>query len=182
MINKKLLSLRKAIKTGKPNFERQAVNNYPQFKGKWRRPRGIHNKMKNCIKGNRYMPAVGYGSPKSVIGLTSKGMIPVHISNVNDFKEVSDECAAVISASIGMKKRIFLLNFALGKKIHIIGVKSVEDEINRIRSVFEGRKKLRSSKEKKIEEKKKRMEKTEETKEAKKESTNLGIKDGRVQE
>ncbi len=182
MINKKLLSLRKAIKTGKPNFERQAANNYPQFKGKWRRPRGIHNKMKNCIKGNKCMPAIGYGSPKSVIGLTPKGMVPVLVSNVNDFEGISDECVAVISASVGMRKRIFLLNFALDKKIHVAGVKSIEEEVNSIRGVFEERKKSRLAKEKKIDDKKKKMDKTEDTKDDKKDAKNLGIKDGRVQE
>ncbi len=182
MVNQKLLAVRKEIKSSKPDFARQDSNNHPQFRESWRRPRGIHNKMKKCIRGNKYMPAVGYGGPKDTRGLTSSGLMTVLVSNLKDFERCSDDCAAVISSGVGMKKRLYLLNFALGKKIRVMGVKDIAADVSRIESVFADRKKSRLTKEKKIEEKKKEMETKANAEETKKDAKNLGIKDGRVQE
>ncbi len=183
MTNQNLLKVRGNIKAKKPDFQVHNVNDHPQFRGKWRRPRGIHNKMKKCIRGNRYMPAVGYGSPKDVRGLSSGGLMTLLISNLNDLGKYNEECTAVISSGVGMKKRLGILQYALSKKIKISGVKDVESEINNIKTSFEQRKKSRTLKEKKQEEKKKESAaEKKDSKNDKAETKNLKIKDGKLQE
>ena len=78
------LQARKRMKTKKPKFERQDSNRYDSFKGKWRRPKGIHSKMRKSFRGHRYTPLVGYGSIRDVRGLTRNGLKPMLVSNVKD--------------------------------------------------------------------------------------------------
>ena len=128
----KLLDTRKEIKSRKPEFERQDSNIFKQFEGKWRRPKGIHSKLRRGFRGHKAAPSIGYSSPRAVSGLTKKGLKMVLISNLNDFNKIKNDCVAVISSKVGIKKKLEILKYAKEKKLNVSGVKDFDSYINKI--------------------------------------------------
>lgn len=142
---KQNIAIRKKMKSKKPDFERQDSNKYKSFKGKWRRQRGLHNKMRNAFRGNKFVPAVGYGSPKGVEGLTSQGLRPFLVHNTMQLGNIDKDCVVVISRRVGMRKRLEILKQAKEKKIAISGVREFDTAITKINNIFEERKKRKTS-------------------------------------
>lgn len=145
----KILNFRNEMKAKKPDFERQDANKYKQFSGKWRRPRGIHNKLRRGFKGHKAMPSIGYGSPRSVSGLTRKGLSLVLVHNKNDLNKVKENCVGVIARNVGLKKKIEILSLAKEKKVNILGVKDIESFVNSAKEKLAKRKKDSESKKEK---------------------------------
>jgi len=167
-----LLEIRKEIKERKPKFTRQE---YPVRKKLrelvWRRPKGIHSKMRDKKRGKRIQPSVGWKSPRAVCGLTKDGLTPMLIKNLNGLNNVTKNHIIILSGLLGNKKRIEILKKIEEKKLKILNVKDIKKEINDIVQRFQERKKLKETKlkskkqEKKIEKKETKEEpKTEEDK------------------
>lgn len=159
---KELLELRKKIKKKKPSFVRQDAHKKPRLEKKWRKPKGIHSKMRLKLRGYRRSVSVGYGSPKKVRGLHNSGLKSIMINSIKDIEKLDSkkECAA-IAKTIGMKKRILLINKAKAVGVRIINIKNVDAYLKNLEEKFAKRK------EKKKERKKK--EKAKEVKKGKKE-------------
>jgi large subunit ribosomal protein L32e len=114
------LKIRKKIKKTTPRFKRQELGRQPELKDVWRKPRGLHSKMKQHEKPRGKMPSIGYGSPKSVRGLNRQGYREVIISTPKDLRKVDVKSQmAVISGRVGRKKRfeIKVLAEKLGIKV-----------------------------------------------------------------
>jgi large subunit ribosomal protein L32e len=106
----------------KPKFRRQ---NWITFKSlrkvKWRKTRGIHSKMFRGEKGKARMPRVGYGMPRTVVGLHPSGLKEVLVRNAAELKRVDTKKeAAKISANVGRKKRLAMIEAAKELKIKIL--------------------------------------------------------------
>lgn len=142
----KTLNFRNEMKAKKPDFERQDANKYKQFSGKWRRPRGIHNKLRRGFKGHKAMPSIGYSSPRSVRCLTRKGLRLILVYNKNDLNKVKENCVGVVAGNVGLKKKIEILNLAKEKKVNILGVKDIVGFINSAKEKLAKRKKDSESK------------------------------------
>ncbi len=127
-----LLSTRNKRKSKKPEFERTDVNIFKQFKGKWRKPKGIHNKLRRGFRGHKQIPSIGFSSPNAVKGLTRSGFIPVNVANVNDLQNIKTDCVAIINHSVGMKKRVQILTKAKELKIKVLGVKDIDAFLTKI--------------------------------------------------
>jgi len=52
-MKEKLLKIRKQLKKRKPAFTRQDINRYPRLEVKWRKPKGLHAKMRPSLKAIR---------------------------------------------------------------------------------------------------------------------------------
>jgi len=108
-------------KRKKPRFLRRDWNRKIRFgrrkKLKWRLAKGRHNKIREKKKNRPRMPKIGYGNPKEIRGLI-RGMIPVYISNESDLKKVQKNNIAILSATIGRKKRMEIAEKAKG--IHFL--------------------------------------------------------------
>ncbi len=147
MTNKSLLQLRNKMKSKKPKFERQDTNVYPQFKGIWRKPKGIHSKLRRGFRGHKMIPSIGYASPRAVKGLTRDGLKILLINNVNDLKKITSQNLAMISSVVGTKKKIEILSKAQEMKINVGNAKDITQKITQIKQKIELNKK--SNKEKK---------------------------------
>ncbi len=99
---------KRAIISGKrPAFKRQEWFRYKMLGEKWRRPKGIHSKMKRGLKRRPPMVEIGYGGPAKTRGLHPSGFEEVLVYNVDDLENIDPKKQAVrIGGTVGTKKRI----------------------------------------------------------------------------
>ena len=103
------LALR-AIKSGqRPAFKRQEWYRYKMLGEEWRRPRGIHSKMRRGFKRRPPMVEIGYRGPKSVRGLHPSGFQEVMVYNADALNDIDPKVQAVrIGGTVGVKKRLVI--------------------------------------------------------------------------
>lgn len=155
-----LLALREKIKSKKPEFIRQESER-AKISEVWRKPKGIHSKMRHHIRGKRKMPSPGYGSPVEVKGLHSSGLIPIIVYNTSQIPS-SKEYGIIIGSTVGMKKKAGII-----EKAGQLGIRVLNIDVDVYMKKFG---ELVASKKKKSEQiqKEKSPKKTEEKKEEKK--------------
>ncbi len=95
-------------------FRRSEAGRFKRLKERWRRPGGIHNKMRESKKGIK--PKIGWKKPE---------MEEIHI--INNLSELNGlkTREIIISSKIGMKKRLELEKFCAEKKIKILNTKKL---------------------------------------------------------
>ena len=115
----KALELRKERKSKMGKFRRQEWFRYKRLGTKWRRPRGLHSKMRRKLKYRPKMPSAGYGSPKEAKHLLPSGFREVMVFNPRDVETIEPTReAARIGHTVGSRKRTEIL-----KKAHDLGVR-----------------------------------------------------------
>ncbi|MBU4204010.1 MAG: 50S ribosomal protein L32e [Acidobacteria bacterium] len=106
---------------------RQEFNKLKRLDEKWRRPRGIDSKRAVGQKSKGAVPAIGYGKTASVRGIHPSGYYPVIVRNPDELKTIkSEKEAAIISASVGRKKRNLIIKLANELRIAILNPKKGE--------------------------------------------------------
>lgn len=146
-----LLELRNKIKNRKPEFIRQDNPKRMKVNYKWRKPKGIHSKIRHHFKGRRKMPSPGYKSPKKVSGLHSSGLKIVNVFSVADITKIKKESdGIVIPKSIGRKKRLEILRKAKELNIQILNL-NIDEHIKKIEDFINSKKKKESKEIKKEE-------------------------------
>lgn len=149
------LNKRNQEKKKKPNFVRQDHHKNKKLDKNWRRPRGIDSNLRLGERGSGKKVKVGYGSPKSVKGLTRNGYEEVLIQNVKDIENINDikKQIGVVGSNVGNRKKVEILNKAQEKGVMMSNyskefVSKIEEEL-----------KKRKEERKKREDKKKQKEK-----------------------
>ena len=105
----------------KPKFRRWMSQAYKRVKESWRRPRGIHSKVRIRKKGKIKIPSVGYGAPKELRFLHPSGLKEVLISNLKDLEKVDPKTQAIrIAHTVGEKKRKEIIKKAEEMKIKVL--------------------------------------------------------------
>jgi large subunit ribosomal protein L32e len=118
---KKLLNLRTKIKDKTPDFNRQESFRYKRLKKGWRKPRGLHSKMRMNFGYRPDMARVGFRGPKKVRGLHPSGFEEVMVYNLSDVEKIDpDTQAARISGNVGTWKRSKIIKKAEDLKIRIL--------------------------------------------------------------
>ena len=117
---KQALKQRKKVKKAKPKFKRQELGRQPMLKDTWRSPRGRHSKLRMAEKARGKKPSIGYSSPTAARGLNRKGYREVLVANPKQLETINPhEEIAVISATVGKKKRFEILELANEKKLKV---------------------------------------------------------------
>ena len=132
-----LLELRSKIKDKKPEFIRQDNPKRMKLNYKWRKPKGIHSKIRHKFKGRRKMPSPGYKSPVKVKGLHATGLQIVNISSVDEVKKIKKQSQGIVIAkSVGMKKMLEILKLAKELQVAVLNlnadaqIKKIQDFVN----------------------------------------------------
>lgn len=101
------LAKRAMISGRRPAFKRQEWFRYSKLGENWRKPKGIHSKMKRGLKRRPPMVEVGYRGPAEVRGLHPSGFEEVLVYNVDGLEGIDPKKQAVrIGGTVGTKKRI----------------------------------------------------------------------------
>lgn len=110
---KDALEKRRVRKEKEPEFLRQEWFRYKRLEECWRRPKGLHSKMR---KGLKYRPArvkIGYRGPKLARNLHPSGFEEVLVYRVEDLNNINPEKQAVrIGGTVGVRKRIEIVKRA----------------------------------------------------------------------
>lgn len=116
---KKLLALRYEMSHDRIAFLRQEWFRFPRLGEKWRRPRGMHSKMRRHIQYRPNVVSIGYRGPAKVRGLHPSGFEEVMVWNPEQLEKVDPKVQAVrVGGSVGFKKRQ-----AIEKKADELGIR-----------------------------------------------------------
>lgn len=115
------LAKRAVISGNRPAFKRQEWFRYQKLGEAWRRPKGIHSKMRRGMKRRPPMVEIGYGGPALVRGLHPSGFEEVMVYNVDGLEDIDPKTqAARIGGTVGVKKRIAIENRAKELGIRVL--------------------------------------------------------------
>ncbi len=139
------LESRNKLKAKKPDFNRQNYIN-GRLNQSWRYPKGIQSKMRRGFRGKSAMPSIGYSSPSSVKGLSSKGLKIKLVNNLKDLEGLNKEFGVVIGSTVGMRSRVVLFTKVKEMGLHVMGMKDVSVYLDNVKKQLEERKKSEKSK------------------------------------
>lgn len=144
-----LLELRNKIKERKPEFIRQDNPKRMKLNDKWRKPKGIHSKIRHKFKGHRKMPSPGYKSPKKIKGMHASGLKIINVSSPQHLQNISKENEGIVVAkNVGMKKRLDILMKAKESNINVLNV-NIDEHIKKIQDFINSKKKVTEKEKKK---------------------------------
>jgi len=110
---KSKLHHRSTSKEKKPKFKRQEWFRYKRLGDSWRKPRGLHSKMRKNKRYRINKVRVGYKTPAEVRGLHSSGFKERLVHNKSDLETINPKFeAARIGHSVGTRKRIEIEEYA----------------------------------------------------------------------
>ena len=115
------LSKRNRMSHKRPKFRRQNWFRYKRLGEKWRRPRGIHSKMRRHFKYRIPVVQVGFRGPASVRGLHPSGFEEILVYNPGNLEDIDPKVQAIrISSKVGDKKREMIVEKADELKIRVL--------------------------------------------------------------
>jgi len=100
-----LLRVRTRQKSKKPEFNFHDSHKKKRLSTSWRKPRGLHNKLRRQIAAKGKLVRVGYGSPKAAKGFHPCGLPEVLVNNVAELQKAQGFVVRIASG-VGMKKRL----------------------------------------------------------------------------
>lgn len=101
-----LLAKRAAIDDRRPAFLRQEWFRFARLGEIWRKPKGIHSKMRRHYGYRPPIVSIGYGSPKEVRGYHPSGFQEVMVHNPAQLEKINPKIqAARVGGTVGFKKR-----------------------------------------------------------------------------
>ena len=126
---KKALSKRNAANRKRPAFKRQNWFRYKRLGQKWRRPRGMHSKMRTRRKYRPPVASISYRGPAAARGLHPSGFAEVVVHRPADLEAIDPQReAARIAATVGDRKREVIETRAAELKIRVLNSRGYEDD------------------------------------------------------
>jgi large subunit ribosomal protein L32e len=153
------LKLRKAIKNKKPDFLHDDYQKRKCIPLRWRKPHGLHSKVRHRFAGHTVMPDPGFGSPASVRGLHPSGLEPVVVHTLTEIAKLTKAQGAVLGSTVGIPRRVALLAKAKELGIRVLNVKDIDAELKLIQESIAARKEAKTAASKAKEAKAKEKEK-----------------------
>ncbi|HEC96491.1 MAG TPA: 50S ribosomal protein L32e, partial [Euryarchaeota archaeon] len=122
---------REKMKAKMPDFVRYDSHKVQRIGTSWRRPKGLHNKMRKRYAHKPPMVDIGFRVPKIVRGLHPSGFKEVIVHNVKDLESIDPKTeAARISHTVGRAKRIQIERKAIELGIRVLNPKYVRPYLN----------------------------------------------------
>ena len=127
--SQKALSKRNAANRKRPAFKRQNWFRYKRLGQKWRKPRGMHSKMRMRRKYRPPVASISYRGPAAARGLHPSGFAEVVVHRPADLEAIDPQReAARIAATVGDRKREVIETRAAELKIRVLNSRGYEDD------------------------------------------------------
>ncbi len=118
---KAALEIRSAKNDARPAFKRQEWFRYQRLGEKWRKPRGIHSKMRRHLSYRPPVVSIGFRGPKMVRDYHPSGFREVMVYNPGQVEAVDPEVQAIrIGGTVGGKKRMAIIEKADDLSIRVL--------------------------------------------------------------
>ncbi len=101
----RLLRVRARQKSKKPEFNFHDSHKKKRLGTSWRKPRGLHNKLRQQVAAKGKLVRPGYCSPKAVRGFHPCGLPELLVNNVAELSAAEGHAVRIASA-VGKKKRL----------------------------------------------------------------------------
>ena len=116
---KAALEHRSAKNDARPAFKRQEWFRYQRLGEKWRKPKGIHSKMRRHLSYRPPVVSIGFRGPKAVRDFHPSGFQEVMVYNASQVEDVDPKVQAIrIGGTVGGKKRM-----AITEKADELGIR-----------------------------------------------------------
>ena len=143
----------------KPNFLRQEGKRFKRLKNCWRKPKGVHSKLRLRRRGKPTMVSIGYKAPEKVRGLVKGNIQQVSVSKPEHLKFIK-KGEVVVLKKMSNKKRLEILLEAKKLNIQVLNFPNLDKKIVQIKESLSSKKiakkiKLDKKSQKEVEEKKK---------------------------
>ncbi|MFH1506408.1 MAG: eL32 family ribosomal protein [archaeon] len=149
-----LLKYRNEKRKKLPKFKRQDAHKKVKVGQKWRKPKGLHNKMRLQFRGYRKIVKAGYGTPAELRGTTEKGLMPVRIFSIEALKKLDPKKnILIIASSVGAKNKLKIIEEAkkLGLGFLNFNTEKYTENINKVKALKAEKRKKKAAKDKKKE-------------------------------
>jgi len=107
----------------KQRFVRQEAARYKRLKKAWRRPDGMHSKMRKGIGGKGKSPSIGHGTPSADRDVHPCGMKEVLIHNLSELEGLGTGEAVRFSSRLSRRKKMEALKKAKTMKLKVLNPK-----------------------------------------------------------
>ncbi|MBI2135065.1 50S ribosomal protein L32e [Candidatus Woesearchaeota archaeon] len=159
MDTERLLEVRRSIKSRKPEFIRQDYHKKPGLKRKWRKPKGLHSKIRLNKGGKSRKVSKGYGSPREVRGLHKSGLEGRIVANISHLDVLDNKKhGIIISSSTGKKNRIVILKKAKELGFNVLNIRNPEEYIRNAEQEIADKKKAKKDEKRDAKEKESKKE------------------------
>jgi large subunit ribosomal protein L32e len=101
----RLLRVRARQKSKKPEFNFHDSHKKKRLGTSWRKPRGLHNKLRQQIAAKGKLVRPGFGSPRAVRGFHPCGLPEMLVNNLAELSKAQGFAVRIASA-VGRKKRL----------------------------------------------------------------------------
>jgi large subunit ribosomal protein L32e len=116
---KAALAFRQAKNEARPAFKRQEWFRYKRLGEMWRKPKGIHSKMRRHLSYRPPVVSIGFRGPKMVRDYHPSGFQEVMVYNPDQVEKVDPKVQAIrIGGTVGGKKRM-----AITEKADELGIR-----------------------------------------------------------
>jgi large subunit ribosomal protein L32e len=104
-VAERLLRVRTRQKSKKPEFNFHDSHKKKRLATSWRKPRGLHNKLRQQIAAKGKLVRPGFGSPRAVRGFHPCGLPEMLVNNLAELSRAQGFAVRIASA-VGRKKRL----------------------------------------------------------------------------
>ena len=137
MEQKRLIELRKKINKKRPSFRRVESWRYVRVTDSWRKARGIDSRTRIKSKSGVKSPSVGYRGPKKTRGLHPSGYEEIRVVTIEDLHDLNNKKHAIkISTTLGVKKRLRLIDYAQSRGFKVLNVGISHGEIESLEAAL----------------------------------------------
>lgn len=144
-MTKALLALRKKISAKRPKFRHFDWQKRKEVGTRWRRPRGLHNKMRKGVWGKPATVNPGYRGPAAVRGLSNEGLVRMTVYTTSEIAPLDGKKHAVVLGKVGGRMRVAILGECKKKNLTVLNHKNIDDAIKTVAGELNLRKELKKA-------------------------------------